>query len=395
MVDIGAYGVTIGGGGSGPLGVASTGTIQRVNASYATIGGGFQNKIQTNADNSIIGGGINNTIQHNSDNSTISGGVYNTIKTNTHNSTIGGGYTNTIQASAGNATIGGGVNNTIQAFSYYGTIPGGANNSVAADYGFAAGYRAKANHQGAFVWADSQNADFTSTGDDQFLIRASGGLGVGVTNPAYLADFGGRIRIRNDPSSAPLTAGVWLADDAFVGLANSNGAVVGLYGNHGAGWQLTMNTTNGYVGVGLSGGSADNYFQVRQARCDGFIWINQSDRNLKQDFAAVDTVGVLEKIVAMPIQIWSYKGQLNQKHLGPMAQDFHAAFGLGNDDRAISTVDEGGVALAAIQGLNEKVESGKLKVENQLTELQRENTELKARLEKLERVLNTQPKANQ
>ena len=53
------------------------------------------------------------------------------------------------------------------------------------------------------------------------------------------------------------------------------------------------------------------------------------------------------------------------RHLSPMAQDFHAAFGLnGTDDKHIATVDEGGVALAAIQGLNEKVESGKQKADN-------------------------------
>jgi hypothetical protein len=55
---------------------------------------------------------------------------------------------------------------------------------------------------------------------------------------------------------------------------------------------------------------------------------------------------------------WKYKVEpAGTKHLGPMAQDFHAAFGLnGADDKHIATVDEDGVALAAIQGLNQKLD---------------------------------------
>jgi SMC interacting uncharacterized protein involved in chromosome segregation len=60
-------------------------------------------------------------------------------------------------------------------------------------------------------------------------------------------------------------------------------------------------------------------------------------------------------------------------HLGPMAQDFYAAFAVGMDDKHISMVDADGVALAAIQGLNEKVEQK----ETEITELKRELDDLK------------------
>jgi hypothetical protein len=71
-----------------------------------------------------------------------------------------------------------------------------------------------------------------------------------------------------------------------------------------------------------------------------------------------------------------------------MAQDFHAAFAVGEDDRHITEVDEGGVALAAIQGLNQKVEEQRGQLEQKETEL----TELKQRLEVLEQiVLKQQP----
>jgi DNA-binding transcriptional MerR regulator len=71
-----------------------------------------------------------------------------------------------------------------------------------------------------------------------------------------------------------------------------------------------------------------------------------------------------------------------------MAQDFHAAFKVnGDDDTHINVGDETGVALAAIQGLNEKVESGKRKAETQMEQLAAENADLKARLEKLEQLI--------
>jgi hypothetical protein len=79
-----------------------------------------------------------------------------------------------------------------------------------------------------------------------------------------------------------------------------------------------------------------------------------SDRHAKERFTPVDPQAVLAKVAALPITQWNFKGQPGEAHLGPMAQDFHAAFGLGPDERHIATVDADGVALAAIQGLNQK-----------------------------------------
>jgi hypothetical protein len=83
---------------------------------------------------------------------------------------------------------------------------------------------------------------------------------------------------------------------------------------------------------------------------------------------------ILEKLSALPVQRWRYTNELSSvRHLGPTAQDFKAAFSLGTDDKSIGTADEEGVALAAIQGLNQKVEEQR--AEN--AELRRELTELK------------------
>ena len=115
-----------------------------------------------------------------------------------------------------------------------------------------------------------------------------------------------------------------------------------------------------------------------------------SDRNLKENFAPVSPREVLDKVTALPISRWNFKGDAATPHVGPMAQDFHAAFGLGTDERHIATVDADGVALAAIQGLNSKVEVGSQKTQGSIQKLQEENAELKLRLEKLERLMSRQ-----
>ncbi|MGA3163101.1 MAG: tail fiber domain-containing protein [Verrucomicrobiota bacterium] len=83
-----------------------------------------------------------------------------------------------------------------------------------------------------------------------------------------------------------------------------------------------------------------------------------SDRNAKKNFQSVDTVAVLEKLAAIPVERWNYKWEKDGDvpHLGPMAQDFKGAFYPGRDDKSISTLEFHGVELAAIQGLNQKLE---------------------------------------
>ena len=81
-------------------------------------------------------------------------------------------------------------------------------------------------------------------------------------------------------------------------------------------------------------------------------WASASDRNLKTDVANVDDAAVLEKVAALPISRWSYKSERGVRHLGPMAQDFYAAFRVGEDDKHITSIDEDGVALTAIKALH-------------------------------------------
>jgi hypothetical protein len=83
-----------------------------------------------------------------------------------------------------------------------------------------------------------------------------------------------------------------------------------------------------------------------------------SDRNAKKNFQSVDTVAVLETLAAIPIERWNYQWEKDSDvpHLGPMAQDFKGAFYPGRDDKTISMLEFDGVALAAIQGLNQKLD---------------------------------------
>jgi hypothetical protein len=84
----------------------------------------------------------------------------------------------------------------------------------------------------------------------------------------------------------------------------------------------------------------------------GGAWSSVSDQNLKENFEPVDSSTLLETLAGIPVSTWNYISQEDSiRHIGPMAQDFYAAFGVGENDTSISTVDADGVALAAIQGL--------------------------------------------
>lgn len=98
-----------------------------------------------------------------------------------------------------------------------------------------------------------------------------------------------------------------------------------------------------------------------------------SDANSKENFRPVVPEDVLKLVVDLPISTWNYIDTPDRvRHLGPTAQDFHAAFGLGDTDTGISTIDTAGVALAAIQGLHKEVENRDARI----AELEESNREL-------------------
>lgn len=113
----------------------------------------------------------------------------------------------------------------------------------------------------------------------------------------------------------------------------------------------------------------------------GGVLTEGSSRTIKHGVHRVDVHDVLQTVRSLPIQRWRYITDPEQaEHLGPMAEDFHAAFGLGADDKHISTIDTSGVALAAVQALGDQV----AELEAERAELRAENERLTERLDRLE-----------
>jgi len=168
---------TVGGGSgntaSGSVSTVGGGSNNSATGSGATVSGGSQ--ATANGIGSTIAGGAGVTI--NADFGTIGGGLF--ILVDGERGTVSGGQGNRASRFA---SVGGGEGN--EATGDHSTIPGGFSNEASAAGSFAAGRRARAIHDGAFVWADSQDANFSSTGANQFLVRAQGGAAINSTNPA-------------------------------------------------------------------------------------------------------------------------------------------------------------------------------------------------------------------
>lgn len=193
----------------------------------SAIGGGYANGIYEF--DSFIGGGQQNLIAPYSDHSVIGGGYSNVVSGSFGPAygVIGGGQGNVIQTNTSYAVIGGGYGNMIQSNALYGVVPGGYNNLAGGSGSFAAGERAQATNSGTFVWSDSAVTNaFNSTGSNQFLIRASGGVGIGTNNPAaalHVVGGGGSsiaLRVANG-GIAVSGAGIGSATAAFIQLTSA------------------------------------------------------------------------------------------------------------------------------------------------------------------------------
>jgi hypothetical protein len=109
----------------------------------------------------------------------------------------------------------------------------------------------------------------------------------------------------------------------------------------------------------------------------GGVWTNASSRSLKTAFEAIDPLAVLAKVAALPVEGWRYKAEdASTRHIGPVAEDFQRLFGLG-DGESIGTVDADGVALAAIQGLVQKMDQALAAKDAEIAELRQELRSLK------------------
>ncbi len=214
------------------------------------------------------------------------------------------------------------------------------------------------------------NASLVIDGDDEV------GISVG-TNPRA------KLHISNGGAVQPAPNAeddMIIQDDGPVRFALINLSPVG-----GANeiWTFTNNNT-----MRLSAGTDDPEFILDDS---GNLTIlgaltESSDKHAKMAIEPVSPDEILAKVTALPIAEWTYKhdAEAGTRHIGPMAQDFYAAFGTGADERGISTLDSAGVALAAIQAL--AAENAEQRAEN--AEQRALNAQLMERLEALEQQLN-------
>ncbi|UCE60134.1 MAG: tail fiber domain-containing protein [Phycisphaerales bacterium] len=290
------------------------GVGNRVYDSYGTVGGGARNQ---------VGGVLDWPAEY----GTISGGFRNSVGFNF--ATIGGGSENTVTSIW--ATIGGGVHNQAGSdlsgvLGQCATVGGGLNNNATfscATVSGGAGNTAGAAHSAVGGGVSNETSDLYATipGGDRNLAAGETSLAAGR-----------RAKANNDGCF------VWGdSTDADVACDNDNRWVarasggVYFYTNSGM-------TTGSYLAAGSG------------------TWTSLSDREAKENFAPVDGRDVLDKLAAIPLTTWNYKTEDPAiRHMGPMAQDLYAAFGLGDSQKSIGTIDADGVSLAAIRGLHEIV----------------------------------------
>jgi hypothetical protein len=240
------------------------------------------------------------------------------------------------------------------------------NNANIGYYSFAAGEDVSASGDNAIAFG----ARCIATGSSTFAVgeqnTASGAASVAMGYHAHTNARQGSFVFADRSTTDTLRAGV----------------------NHSANWRVNGGFrifTNSNLSTGVtvqSGASVSNWGQsnaVISTSTGAYlstsgIWTNTSDVNRKHLFENISGEDILIKIRSLPITRWSYRTDNdNIRHIGPMAQDFYAAFKLGNDDKAIGTVDADGVALAGIKALEERT----TKLAAELQALKAENAALR------------------
>jgi hypothetical protein len=238
----------------------------------------------------------------------------------------------------------------------------------------ALGYYAHTNtRQGSFVFSDRSVVDdgnfatdesFKAAVNHSFNVRATGGLWF-FTNTAVNTG----LRLSHLlPTNAAYGSFVWTDRSSDSGVTPT------------AQNQTIFRSSGGYWLYSDSGLSAG----VTLAPGAG-AWTTISDRNKKENFLAVDGEDVLRRLHDVPVTTWNYKSQDRTiRHMGPMAQDFYAAFGLDNTDKGITTVDMDGVVLAGVKALDTRTKTQQQRIDA----LEAENAALRQRLERIEKLLS-------
>jgi len=328
---------------------------------YSVVGGGVGNIIGPFSPSTIIGGGTQNQVGSGSTNSLIAGGANNQIGTNSVGAIISGGRNNTIQANASGSVISGGQENEIEAFSSHAVIVGGHGNSIGSN-GFG---NVIAN---GFQNTIKNGSEYSVIGSGYFN-NIEGTYGVipgGYFNQvqaSYSMAAGTLAQVSSNHHGSFVWADASLRTPPRFSSTTSNS--VSMYAAGG----YYFHSGPGNLGVQLNPNAT--------------AWAVLSDRHAKENFDPIDTAEILQKVSDLPLTAWTYKHDPDhRRYIGPVAQDFHAAFGLGNDT-SITTVDTDGIALAAIQALAKEKEVFGVRV----SKLEEENARLHEELEAIKRIL--------
>lgn len=204
-------------------------------------------------------------------------------------------------------------------------------------------------------------------------ISADGNVGVGTASPSTKLDVSGsdgttKLTVRETNGTVTNREIFELRNQGGPTFAFTNVSTVQR-------WGVGMNGTSFLIDNQGNAGIEFTLSSTGNLTITGIY--SPSDRNLKKDIVPVRREELLAKLAAVPISTWTYKTD-DIRHMGPMAQDFSAAFGLGIDDKTVSPMDLAGVSMAAVQALNEV-----------LQEKDKEITDLKSRLEGLEKMVQS------
>ncbi|MDY7094868.1 MAG: tail fiber domain-containing protein, partial [Acidobacteriota bacterium] len=210
---------------------------------------------------------------------------------------------------------------------------------------------------------------FPGANNSSLVIASDNDIGIGVTTP----DPDVRVHIQANTSSN------------FGGLRVENSGTGNIQTQFaGNSWEWRQTFRSGDMIFDSQEDGANEWELDTAGNVTATSFNPTSDRNLKQGFVPVDSSQILERLAAIPVTQWSYLHDTEStQHIGPVAQDFYAAFGVGADDRHISTTDADGVAFAAIQALYQRL----LEKEAEIEALKAQNQvllDLQQRLEALE-----------
>ncbi len=267
---------TVGGGSGNTAGSAS-----------AVVAGGNANTASGPA--AVVSGGESNIAS--ALDTTIGGGTTNVA--NANYATVAGGFHGT--ASGAFATVGGGNGNIASGNSS--TIPGGFNNTAIGKYSFAAGINAKAAHDGSFVWSDNLGGVTTSTADNQFVVRANGGVGINGSSPTDI-----ELTVLPNSSGADYP-NLFLQQRIGSGVLLSSGNGSSAAANNAA---FYVDQYNGSAQVPLMQIAPNRDLTVYAAaiKPGGGTWSTTSDRRLKRNIAPLD--GALDRLLRLRGTTYEY-----------------------------------------------------------------------------------------